>query len=426
MTTLNESRGFEAVLGNCGASQKGAKWLKMAVDPFHDIDLDLVGFPDQTPGRSYVTNVTKNLTVATNSAGNAYDAHIAFIPLESTDTPTNCTATLSTGNTAFITETANTHPLGIIKVNTNTVGAETFRTAGAFSAISIGDQVSRNSQMWRVIGCAFEVHNTTPSIYKSGAVTVYRHALHKDTEGVELRTTIATTSGVKDMDVISGPPSSAASAKLLNGITWDAADGCLVPCLLDSPTNPPQAHIPRSQAYKIEHTDDSIDYFTTKTITDDIALAIADGAYTAKSTNLKPSTIFPYMISGAYFTGLSAETTLTVTLRCFVEVFPMPGDPNVSIAHPSTPSDIRALQCYSEIVSMILAGYPVTDNASGDYFRKLYNAAKVGLKIAKHIPVLAPAANAASAGFKEAEMLYKLVKPNKKKSKNQQNVKKTM
>jgi hypothetical protein len=277
--------------------------------------------------------------------------------------------------------------------------------------------------MWRVIGCAFEVHNTTAPINRSGAVTVYRYAVNHSCEDVDFQTAV-NTHGVKRFDVLTGPPTSEASAKIMNGVTWKAEDGCLVPCLLDGIENRPQNHIPRKQAVKIEYNDDSVTYFTPTTIGHDLQFVTATGATAAgKSSAGPPSSIFPFMGCGAYFTGLSAETTLTVTLRCFVEIFPMPGDPFMSIARPSPSVDIKALQCYSEIVSSLLPGYPVHDNSAGDFFRKIYKAAKSAADMAAHVPQLAPFAEAASAGFATVDEIGRAIKQLKTASKSKKNKK---
>jgi hypothetical protein len=83
------------------------------------------------------------------------------------------------------------------------------------------------------------------------------------------------------------------------------------------------------------------------------------------------------MTSGAYFTGLSPQTKLTLTLRVFIEVFPAAGNPLVPLAHPSNPYDAKALQCYQEIMSHMRSGYRVDDNDFGDYFKKAIHAARV-------------------------------------------------
>jgi len=102
-----------------------------------------------------------------------------------------------------------------------------------------------------------------------------------------------------------------------------------------------------------------------------------------------PPTVVPeMMVSGAYFTGLSEQTKLTLTLRVFVEVFPAAGNALVPLAHPSNPYDAKALQCYQEIMSHMRSGYRVDDNAFGDYFRKAIAVARtVGQTM---MPILPP------------------------------------
>jgi hypothetical protein len=148
---------------------------------------------------------------------------------------------------------------------------------------------------------------------------------------------------------------------------------------------------------------------------------------TAGSGNSASVLIVPTMQSGAYFTGLSAESALKVTMRYFVEVFPQPGSALVPLAHPSCPMDMKALQCYSEIMREMHAGYPVRDNAAGDFFRKAASVVrKVSAKAAPWLKAIGSipgvpglAASAISGGLQHAENIASTVSalaPKKKKA----------
>ena len=338
MATTVESQQLNTLVRRCGGSEEGAKWLKLAVDPFHDVDLELVGFPDQTPGRSVIYNVTKNITITRPSAVTTgkFDAHVSFTPVvHKSGWVARDTIVSADGHTnAVKTPALNSKTMqpGIIQICTVPAGDATFR-AGANEDYASLDYSSLldvdGSSISRLIGCAFEVHNTTEELHKSGAVTVYRYDNNRDAEAMRL------TDGTADSDTytsngIHGPPTVEANAKLLNGITWEAADGCLVPCVMDT-INEPQKLLPRRN-HMITNGGSRNIYWGQEDIEDTVVMFSGSSSFTRVARNADPSMILPFMGSGAYFTGLSAETSLTVTMRAFVEVFPSPGNALVPLA----------------------------------------------------------------------------------------------
>ena len=275
------------------------------------------------------------------------------------------------------------------------------------------------SSIVRVTGAAFEVHNTTEDIYKSGSVTTYKIAREAD----ECNFTFCRdqTGGVMTTDrfdtvhatVSNGPPTNASDAKLYNGHTWDAADGCLVPGVLDARQSDGQKSLPRMHLTKVHANgpgggtkywapafspagpDEDTYALGIRPTSDSVPdpNVITDPAYWGSSgmpiTTKSPPTIVPeMMVSGAYFSGLSSMTKLTLTLRVFVEVFPAASNPLVPLAHPSNPYDAKALQCYQEIMSHMRSGYRVADNDAGDFFRKAIAVARtVGRTL---MPIMPP------------------------------------
>jgi len=440
MATTNESNQLNKLVQRCGGTDDGAKWLKLAVDPFHDVDLELVGFPDQTPGRSVIYNVTKNITVARPASvteGDKFDAHISFLPLvRTTDWEAHDSRkTNGNGVSHGWTEYVNRDPVsggvrmppGVVQVCTVPTGDPTFRgaTGETYNALDFGSLLDVDgSQIARLIGCAFEVHNTTEELHKSGAVTVYRYDNNKDNEAVTLAAYTGSSTPTRVADpfnstVIHGPPTLETTAKLLNGVTWEAADGCLVPCVMET-NNDPQKLLPRRNHFIVDGGSGNSIYwtmkdvdFTTSFYSDSSPPMVYPGV-----GNAAPSMILPFMGCGAYFTGLSSQTTLTVTMRAFVEVFPGPGNALVPLAHPSTAYDGKVLQCYSEIMSEMHAGYPVHDNAAGDYFRKALSALKTAVSVGQMIPMTAPLASAVSAGIQAGEDIAKQAGGKGRKKKN--------
>jgi len=426
MTTLPESRKFENHLVSCGTSPGGAQWVKTAVDPFHDIDLDVIGMPDSTAGRSVVYAVTENLTLerpAGITGDSAWDCHVAFTPtiadanlypflphsLAGIEQPAAIEFRRGAG--------ANTdHKLRksqFLTANSVVAGQPTFfndqtGTAAAPTGEYQGLGMSRfldndGSSIIRVTGAAFEVHNTTEDVYKSGSITAYKIARESDCCNVTVRKPSENYTGSRDRvaaTITNGPPTSAAVAKLYNGHTWDAKDGCLVPGVLDAGESDGEKMLPRLHLVKATNGVSNVywapaqldgDNMYMRGVTPRNATGTIEPPFTSETAPYSdsPPTVVPEMMtSGAYFTGLSSQTKLTLTLRVFVEVFPSASNALVPLAHPSNPYDAKALQCYQEIMSHMRSGYRVDDNAFGDFFRKAIAVARtVGQTM---MPILPP------------------------------------
>jgi hypothetical protein len=71
---------------------------------------------------------------------------------------------------------------------------------------------------------------------------------------------------------------------------------------------------------------------------------------------------------GAYFTGLSNQTTLDVVWHYIIERFPSPKNTDlVTMASNSSPYDPRALELYSRTAWKLPTGVWVEDNGLGDW-----------------------------------------------------------
>lgn len=435
MTTPFESTRFEKLVEKCGATPSGSKWLKMALDPFHDVDLELIGLPDATGGRSVLYNVTKSVTLtvpSSVSAGNRWDCHVAFNPLLDNASASMCIPMVTASGTLNYLDEVNvgatTAPSGIIRACSVPEGTATFLGGANETYDVLGYQeilATEASSTSRLVGAAFEVHNVTEDLHKSGAVTCYRFETSRSKFNVRyLNSTSTARTDRVEMDICGGPPTDQAQAKLLNGRTWEAGEGCLVPIIMEQ-DNPPQHFVARHCGMVVQSAAGA-DYIWTNQ-DNKSCYNRYDSPYTTTtpaSLPQKAAMLLPFEASGAYFTGLAYETALTISARFFVEVFPAPGNNLVSLAQPAAPVDSRALQCYSEIISDLLPGYPVRDNDAGDFFRKVLGAAKklsamarpiVG--VAQTIPQLKGVATAMSAGMDLVDKIPEKKKKPKKKGK---------
>jgi len=81
-------------------------------------------------------------------------------------------------------------------------------------------------------------------------------------------------------------------------------------------------------------------------------------------------------MSGAYFTGLSNSTTLTVNYIVYIERFPTQDDLDLIVSAKRSPEyDIKALEAYSIISQSLPVAVPFDENGLGDWFKSAVNAA---------------------------------------------------
>lgn len=78
-----------------------------------------------------------------------------------------------------------------------------------------------------------------------------------------------------------------------------------------------------------------------------------------------------FNISGAYFTGLSLQTTLQLNLKAIIEVCPGPTDAIATLATASPEYDPAALEFYSRICSRLPPGVPQDENPAGEFFKQV-------------------------------------------------------
>jgi len=170
----------------------------------------------------------------------------------------------------------------------------------------------------------------------------------------------------KVVRVLQAPPATVGQAQQLEGITWDAKQGALVPLFPDFDANCPQQFLPG-------HVFISSSALTN---TDSLVYGYADTAVDPGLVNTSQHLTagvlsLPFNQSGAYFTGLSEQTMLTLTARFLVEVFPTPYSSLYALARPSPPYDPRVGELLNVLMADLHPGYPVGMNAKGDFFKKV-------------------------------------------------------
>lgn len=253
----------------------------------------------------------------------------------------------------------------------------------------------------RLIGAAIEVTNTTAEIYQQGAVTTAMLPdIAKDTGTVTyLDVNVAPWLGIEaQADTL---PTFASYVEDLRRVptsqTWKAKDGVYA--------------VPRLVAPDLVVGDP--DTLERTVIIHDTAPALGAPGYSIRphaKTVIgpieKPMISCP-MVSGfsplqIFFTGLSPETTLSVSLRTIVEYFPAVNSVLLPTSMPSPPFDPLSLALYSAAVQRAPYAVPVDFNAAGDYFRMVLKAIEavapmIGGLTGPYAPIFNVAGSAAGA-----------------------------
>jgi len=375
-----------------GISECGKTWLLNAVDPMHDRQTKLEGYPDTCNSASLVQRVKQSFTITapTGTAAAGWDLQVINTPFLNTNFFYGSQTALGSvySNTLTSNVLVQDPSLGNIPFN---YGGLSFMAAPSTFEMSLGNVSSVASSSptlayiksnplpdiysqgtCRVIANAFEICNTTAELTVQGSVAAYRQAIPDyDTAtsyqyaGLAGAPTTGYFSSQSTL-VIPSPPTTIGQAMLLPGTRqWKAKEGSYVVSALSSDTIPTQDEI-FTQPLIIQNP----------SVGSDPKLYSPIGA--VSGANLSgPTPIFAgkdnfwtkFDQAGCYFTGLSPSTTLQVTWIVDIERFPTEQQADlVVIATPSPRYDPMAIQAYAHIMQDMPTGVTFAENGLGDWF----------------------------------------------------------
>lgn len=407
-------------------------WVKSALDPFHDLQLEhLRGYPDVATEPTVVVKIRQAATITKPpglGAGETWDCHIVtspidFSPCESPSVrsakalpfgdparPSNDVAGLiSLGDGG---PRARMDGLLINSVpSSSSAGANMTFTPGHCPAVPGGgyelqqinlddylDFETTDLGVYRLLYSGFEVVNTTAQIYKQGAVTVYEYgnSFEMGASMPQSKTLSADPSQPisQPTTYFRCPPNTLAEAKIMPGShSWAAQDGSYNTAKFQS-ENKFQAMTrrPWAMCQNNETAPDEGGYQSSNThgsFISDQSLAILDLSTTGGVGEAYryggPMHFSQMNTTGAYYTGLSEQTTLFVTWRVAIERLPSANKPAfLALAQPSATFDPNALVLYNMVANVLPPGCPQGYNDMGKWFRWISDAAQ------KSIPAVYP------------------------------------
>lgn len=405
---------LESSLRKHEVSPNGIKYLKMVLDPFHDANLEIVGAPDSATGSSLVHDFRKDISLSSPdpTVEENWDCHIAFIPLIRSDNYNSRADYDDYGAPCFLMGPASTQaaadtivlgdedtpqlPNGCFVACCVPAGLNTFdpnAPEAVYHHIPFDDTLLANDVSSRIIGGAFEVHNTSAQMFRQGASICYRQEAEIPNTGLMHSVYFNSQNERIDNNATpiypcTAPPTSFSDAKPLAGITQEASRGALVPLTFDVHENPArlptlgnwmiQTSLYKEGVWPQSHPNyKSRQVWTNKSLFKQPAAAFKRGpsgpgiVYTEleSQSEVPKLKVIPFNQAGCYLSGLHFTNTLNLSVRMFIETFPKAGNADLSLVRPSPTFDGPALDALSYAFSDLLSGYPVSMNAKGDYFR---------------------------------------------------------
>lgn len=390
-------------------TKQGRDWFTLAMDPFHDYETHVAGFPDPYHDSTVVfyDKVVHKIRKPSNlPAGETWSAHVCTGPVMKSDL--FYPFFNSKLGDVIIDEAQVLDSFGTVNVRTAQDGVPTFPTdepdLAAYQASDPNQTRSAESfgalekgfvGMGRLVAGGFEVHNDTPDLFKGGSVTVYS-APQESSESYAARVSGNTFADAATIKNHKGIPATLKAASLYRSSrTWEAKDGVLVP-------------------FQLNLAGSTMDYKAKPSLLN--MFRSGEGAQTGgilQQGNIlgtpglllpdEPTRPAPLDTSGAYFTGLNENTVLTLSIKFFTEVAPSVTELSLlKLSSPSAEYDSHAINCYNHCVATLPPGVPVGFNDMGKWWRMVLTKLKeqaprivpqiIGSAAASFAPELAPIA----------------------------------
>lgn len=418
-----------------GLTDAGREFLIVSIDPFHDTPTNCTGIPNLQTGNS-VTQTVKLATQISCPAGitdGTWDCYVYMMPWMTDEAQFRLfTQTVFdySANACYTTNGTNStrrvDPITILSGPTSTVvssgWSDPFQSGTTGGTGFRQDWISLNENFtdgdYRVISQGFEVINTTPDLYAGGLCTTWRspvpsmdtkttynHTLIKDPGP----TAVVYGSCAASALVIERLPNSIAQAlQMPDTRQWKAKDGAYVVGRfnnLDENTTQDHGWTQPIIAYTANETGTTFPA-AVPIPNDFISNTILPTAYLPRPLAQRYVTWTNMDAGGAFFTGLSLQTTLTIKWTIVIERFPSQQQANlVVLAKPTPAYDPVALEMYKCIVQNLPTGVPQYENGLGDWFRDAVSTvAEVVSPVLSVIPhPYAQAASQVAKGFIKKE-----------------------
>jgi hypothetical protein len=357
-------------------TSRGALWARL--DPFHDHAFRLNGHPDSVNGQSVSELYKQSVTfTAPSGVGGNWDLNLVLFPSMISDfvfqyAPAAYGGGLRYSNELVISNYSGSSPMiGGLTAFAAGAGTVPLTLSSAYSSTPLipttgsgpTNLVAAVPGSYRVYGVGLEIINATAPLYQQGTLTCWAQQMPNP---IESQTAALVTSiggagiGAASVLMCPAPPESLAEAMLLGGSRqWHAKEGAYIIATSNSDEN----YLVNNQAiipiYYSQSQQDVIMYGTGYS---------ALGFTSFNCLSAPRSAIDSFNMHGAYLSNLSNQTSITVNIRTFIEIFPTQiGNPLTSLAQPSAPYDRFFLWLISECMKDMPPGVMLSENGFGDW-----------------------------------------------------------
>nr|UUW20924.1 MAG: hypothetical protein [Sanya astro-like virus 1] len=374
-------------------TEAAKQWLTVALDPFHDNPTNCVGIPDSQTGDSVVQCIKSSMTIKKPDSitTGTWDCHVVMSPFMANNAaPVTFVTAYSLANygTLRYDDSVNGRQVAPITVAKYPTGepawANPYNGFATTSADYGTDVLALNANFtagdYRIISQGFEVLNTTASLYQQGLCTVYRSPVPEFDSTTTQATTAVSGGQVKFtgyrmyLPFQTVPNTVSQALRLPGSKQWHAKEGCYVVGRLNTCDSnvandcwvQPLVDVGQIDSSTLDHA-----YYMPKCETTTLG--------TTPAVQILSSRPFQWAnmdVSGAFFTGLSLETTLTINWNIYVERFPASTETDlVVLAKPSPQYCPMAFELYKAIAQNLPVGVMQKENGLGDWFRDAVNTA---------------------------------------------------
>jgi hypothetical protein len=353
----------------------------LSVDPFHDVPMDCNGMPDATMADQITVQAPYQLNFTAPAGTVAPWSFLVVANPWTTDVngggPIWGTMDLVGNwlrNRAVPAETCNSVPSVSVYRGTDGANLGPFNvTATGNQPIGVGLAAVHTEGMGRLLGYAFEIYDTSAVINKQGTCTIFRQMINFDKEPMLLLSPQAgaiTGWGVVDGIKYFRPPQNVNEAnQLLGTLTQKGEEGAYV--VMQQSTDQNNAKMPGSAQPVILNDD-----FQTGLV-GPVSQIVTTGGYQQIATGVTqfaniPSVrwgMVPYHMGGAFFTGLNPSATYTLRAKYIFERMPTVDESVISLyTKRASGYNPIAMEIRTRCQQKLPVGFPVNDNAFGDYF----------------------------------------------------------
>jgi len=376
-------------------TREGRRWLTTAIDPFHDTDVKLAGYPDPEGRQTLVFEAIQSMNIIPPpglASTDTWDTHVVFLPeLTNTLNYNNMsvgTVVRSNGSLfPSIAQTLGPSPAffnyGPISAFSVPSGQPTFPTLpiGSWSAptVTTMDWTRYLTGATRLIGGGFEVINDSSFLNNQGGCLVYRmpQEVQSATFSVqatpELNSSLTTTQYLINTATVSAmPPSTPADAiAYTNSFQWPGKEGAY--CVLTQTTtnNPLVVNRPDQRIFVKGPLDAETPYFGSTGYPYITTIPTDTPYHVVTSFANDICHPVPFNTTGCMMLNLQAGASIVVNARFYFEMAPYEDNLLQAMATPSGAFDPVALEVYSHVMARIPAGVKQGMNGSGDYWKML-------------------------------------------------------